>query len=1310
MQRSQNNSNNVSIIKDTNKNENIVEQEDSQNNKNERIITNKNDASNNILKDLEKKQKNASQNNIEKEIENLKSNFENKERKAVSRNNEMDIQSNNPNNISFAENDKADINLNDDLIKNKLINNFNKKNNQNNLTNNNNLHHYKTVNIVNNKNMINDVSAEMHNYQNTDHSKNQENSSILNTNSVNNTNPNANTLQQSNPNIQLHNKNQNLKNSKFIREEINNNNNNNLIISNYIHKNPIENKNQPGFSLKENNNNYQSTLIPLNQQQPLVVVINNTILSDNRKDEDLGKIKNNYAAVSEDYNATNNHALNDKQLNFTQIKTDLTEEGSQEKSNYLMKNSENNSNNIKLNTFVNNVPFGKENNNHYLSNKISYNFGILEQAKKITLNSNFKVNSNNQETNKNTLLSNYNNFVVNNKNKNSSANNTHIPSGNTKINPSFINSSLNQSVFNNKDYSENTSLNKNLNAHNVNNSRKPKNFENFNNYVLSESIKNKIFKNHFQEKYFQNEQNKSNEKKYNQETNSKPPNTNLIQKNKTSIEKELLSSNKFSTKPRIQNLSLKINEIKKDKDTKTINIDLNNKNLNSNKTEFIRINKVEKTQVTNTNAGLNFANNPNLNRELKNLSINEKAQDSQLINSEVNTSKNNPKMNLRTTFFSQLKNNENNIKKANRAQNPNSYLSTLNDKDEKHRNPPNKQLTNTISKITENYYMHNLKQINNQDSKKIGTPSNLITKNINYNENSNSLNDKNPSPMKDSSLSKNKNISKEKDAISVNNKLYLNNLVNPINKSVHVTDTNSSQFIHNKLDKSKLSFAAKNNTNLTSLLKFGLTNNILSTSSKINLKKNILTASTASKHSISNLKNSQNFTNNISSNTKITHDNIKNSSIINLNQSKNSIINTKEATAAKHLLNQSRNQISGLSNKFKNTNMNNFTNHINNESEDNHMKLTKDLAGNHTNNSIMNNKIKFNKVFNNIQSGVIDLNAPNKNATYDHPNSNDSIPNLLINNKLPRKSNTNNINNLSINSNSLLNKVTNNSNMNHYLTNQNNNSRFNGLNSEYSIESGNSKNKFLTNASNYSSLNQRTISENTDNSQNTIINNKYANNGVFKSVKTFISNESGLRSESMNYSNLDSRGNSRSKSKASDKTTSTIFYYNNTNGYKSDASEQNLNFHNFSNNIRSGDESDNTNSAINLKKFNKNSFNFNELKKKLQIKELDNSTSFHNSSLNRSGNNNTIKEGNSFTDNLDCKIIDIKEDYDQSSNPSGNLNHVKSNTNNKYNINSINNINANNKKSVIELNKEEIMKKNLLNQNRNIEFMRTKIK
>ncbi len=1301
-ERSQKNLNNVSIVKGNLKNENLKEQENTQNNKNERVIRQKNDASNNILKDLGKKQANLSQNNIENDIDDLNSYLENKDKKPVSRNYEVDIQNKNTNNISFAEDHKADLKLNDDLIKSKLINNFNKKNNSNNIINNNPHHHYKTVNIVKNKNNINEISVEVQNYQNTDYSKNNDNSSYLNTNSVNHTNPNTNTLQQSNPNIQLHNKNQIFKNSKYNSEDMNNN----LVISHFIHNNPIENKNQPGYTLNENNK-YQSTLIPINQQQPLVVVINNTILSDNKKDEELKNIKNNLTQ--------NNHDMSDKKRNLPQNKIYSNEEGLNDKANnYFISSSENDSNNIKINTYLNNVSVSKENNCNMRNNKISYNFGIFEKPKKITLNSNFKNNSNNnQERNKNTLLTNYNNFITSNKNKNSIANNSNIPSTNSKINPSFFNSSLNQSLFNNKDQSQDASYNKNSNVNNlINNAKKPKNIENFNNYILNESLKIGIFKNHFQEKNLNNEQNKSKEKK-NYQSNIQDNSNKLLFNNnsnntKLTNENDLLSSNKFSNKQKIPNLSLKISEIIKDKDTKTINIDLNNKNLISNKADITRLNKYEKTNGKIPHPELNFPNHPNFIKENKNISINEKANDNHptATNNELIITKN-PKLNLRTTFFSQLKNNENNLKKTNKYKNiPNSYMSTLNDKDEKQRVPNN--LTNTISKITENYYSNNLKQISNQEPKSKGTPIDLKTKNINYNENMNSLFEKNHSAITDSSLSKNKtsNIYKEKDVTNINNKLNFNNLLTSLNKSVNVTETNSSQFLKSKMDKSKLSFAAKN-TNLNSL-KFGLNNNILSTTSKINLKKNILTASATSKNNnLSNMKYSQNYVNNISSNTKIVNENTKNGIFLNLNQSKNSIINMKEATASKNLLNQSRNQISGLNNRYKNsTTMNNNINE-----SGNHLKLTKDLASNE------NNKRKFNMVFNNIQSGVIDLNAPNKTGNYENPNSNDSSPNLIINNKFSKKSNGNNMNNISINGNQYVNNLTNNSsNINHYFTNpNNNNSRLNGLKSEYYIETGNSKNKF-TDVSNHSYLNQRTISENTDNSQNTIINNKFANNGIFKSVNTFISNESGVRSESMNYSNLDSRGNSRSKSKASDKTTSTIFYYNN-NGYKSDASEQNLNFHKFNSNIKSGDESDNTNSAIYLKNFNKNSFNFNELKKKLQIKDLDNSNSFHNSSLNRSGNNNTIKEGNSLADNLDCKIIDIKEDYDQN-NHSGNFNNFnninnKTNSganNNKYSIKSINHNSTNNKKSVIELNKEDLMKKNFMNQNRNIEFMRNKIK
>ena len=43
--------------------------------------------------------------------------MENKDKKPVSRNYEVDIQNKNTNNISFAEDHKADLKLNDDLIK-----------------------------------------------------------------------------------------------------------------------------------------------------------------------------------------------------------------------------------------------------------------------------------------------------------------------------------------------------------------------------------------------------------------------------------------------------------------------------------------------------------------------------------------------------------------------------------------------------------------------------------------------------------------------------------------------------------------------------------------------------------------------------------------------------------------------------------------------------------------------------------------------------------------------------------------------------------------------------------------------------------------------------------------------------------------------------------------------------------------------------------------------------------------------------------------------------------------------------------------
>lgn len=684
------------------------------------------------------------------------------------------------------------------------------------------------------------------------------------------------------------------------------------------------------------------------------------------------------------------------------------------------------------------------------------------------------------------------------------------------------------------------------------------------------------------------------------------------------------------------------------------------------KTEIFKTNKIEsinkKTNIPSTN--LNYENNTTNTDNNISISINQKENRIKLNisnNNEKNlvfpltnsNTSNNNKINIKKTIFNSINNfgstNKNNTGIAN------NYNNFINEKTEKDilKNSHLEDIHNDGKNI-EIEALKNSK-LNFFDHRK----NNQINKTYNYN----SSVDKNISHSKNSSLPKNNDISKEKDS-------NLNNLINNINKNTNLIQNNLTK-LNIKPKNQKLDNLSKN-ANICNLFKIGINNNF--SSSKNNLRKIPI----VNNYKTNNLQPGKNLNSNTKyiSNFNNIGGTIKKNPILGTNNKNLSFISSNDYTTNKNNINYSRNN--NIINKIK------FNSKINNLTEQSDIEQEESLSK--TKDNFM--KMKFSK-FNNIQSGIIDLSNINNKIPYENNiTSTDSINTNFYNNKFGKKL-TNNIES--------------------YLS-TNSNNKYPCTRSEFSVDSVNSKNKYLCNVSNYSSLNQKTISENTDNSRNTIVNNKNGN-FKFKSINTFISNGSGITekqmdkssyiNQSINISNiLDiSRNNSRSKSKASDKTTSVILNFNNYMGMKSDDSEQNLNFINFNKN-RERDFSSESNNSSNIKNLN-GAFNYNELKKKLQIKDLD-ATSNKNSNYNLS--NNTIKEGNSINENLDYKNIDIKDDYES-------INHnVKLRSNNKSNNTSNNNLN--NKKNISENNNRDFnLKRSLItNNNSNLEYLKNKIK
>lgn len=1277
--------------------------------------------------------------------------IEEDKKRAVSRNNKNQLESDFNKEMmqdksgNFINNVKMKNAVNDELLKNRVLNN-----NNSNVTNN----LYK---INENKNKFLDISKDKSFSHNVEADSNEkatlQNNFKINSMSNNNNGNNSNPLESKNKNIL------NLNNNTIISEDITNN----LIISNYV-KNTIDPANmQNTFSI---DNNYQSTLIPLCKQNVNVVVINNHIMTDMKKD-DLTSNNNQINNSNSNHNNNNNFNTSyfaDNQETKKQLhKYDLKEENF-EKNKFLVNNY----------TSAQNKGMDNMNQNNQKNAKPTNNIGIIDHIKKISTGG--KNSSNVSSNPKNNLLTNYNNFVGNARSKNSNLifNNSNIPSYyrnklsafNASINQSHVNSSNannpqssnynnynnNQSHSLNKHEKKSSSLNKsNMNSNNINN-KKP----NINEVMFAEMIRNKVHANNPSLEKKNNLMSNNNNNINNNDYSHSKVVGNSNYSNKVGNEKDLYlikslnpTNNRIGDNAKNKDKSNIHNEIL-DKEIKTLDSDINHNGKNmidiTNSDVSKKALKHDQVNTIKGEKALNKCGDLINLKDAKTAALqnnyDKKINDSILKRQEIINLKNNPsgnnKQNLRTSFFSQLKHNED-IPRKNAKNGPAvSYLNGYNDKDEYSSNAL--KISNKISKLgdTSNININtNMKNFNYNNSKKQNNPITNKAEHQHTIDNNISV-EKSNSPLKNSSTVKNKaNTSKDKDHLN-NNNFNNNNNKGQINNPINSIVKNSSINEHEKL---KSGYSSKNNIN--SLLKFGFNSNF-SNASKINLKKNLLMTSKNSNIQFNNQKNlnslmtSYNNCNFNNINNKNNNTDAVNNSIFTFtnNTSKNSsLINNKDLYTGKNMLNQSRNLNNCTNYKTGiNSNINNLTTQSDLEQEDQHISKTKDF----TYSRMIKNKPKLNTQYNKIQSGVIDLNMNNKHVT--HENYTDSIidnnqrnlfnpkiagkvtPNQLLISNLKGSENaqpfaiTNNNNNNNtehINNNNNINSYHNSSIINgipNYSINlTSNNNKFNFIKSEYSMESINSKQKSFINGSNYSSSNQKSISENTNNSKNTIINNnKISNAGIMKSVNTFISNESAMTSEqnliekssylnqSINFSNImdKSRNDSRSKSKASDKTTSTIVNFNNFMGMKNNDSELILNYNQY-NNLRSGDESESNNSAINLKNFKKNSINFLELKKKLQIKDLDNSSSLNNSSLNKSHNNNTIKEGNSYVENIDYKNIDIKEDYD-SSNQSAILN-----------LKSSSKLNA--KKFSCDISKEEALKKNLLAQNSNIEYLKSKL-